>query len=286
MEYAKNWYKKGDALLKEIRQERAAENEVCLWFLGQAGFVIKTGPCIIYVDPILHDYTGGSGEKRLSPPPFPAGAVVDADCFVCTHNHHDHLNLETLLPQARNNSKTLFAVPAPCTGILVEAGISRSRIIAAREGEAINLAGNVSIHPIAAAHSEYLSDNTGADFFLGYIIESNGTRVYHAGDGIVTERLLKTLEKYRPVNIAILPINGMDWERTAHGIIGNMNFQDAAKLARAMDFDVTIPAHYDFLRGNTANPAHFAEVFYELCPEKKFHICALGECFVYRRHQL
>ena len=62
-----------------------------------------------------------------------------------------------------------------------------------------------------------------------------------------------------------------------------MNSEDAAKLARTLDVDLTIPSHFDFLRGNTINPAHFTDVFYALCPEKKFHIPALGERIIYRK---
>ena len=76
---------------------------------------------------------------------------------------------------------------------------------------------------------------------------------------------------------------GSCWERTAQGIIGNMNSEDAAKFARAIDIDLTIPTHFDFLNGNTVNPAHFTDVFYTICPEKKFHIPALGERFIYQK---
>jgi hypothetical protein len=32
---------------------------------------------------------------------------------------------------------------------------------------------------------------------------------------------------------------------------------------------------------NSENPAFFADYMYKLCPEKRFHISALGERFVY-----
>jgi L-ascorbate metabolism protein UlaG (beta-lactamase superfamily) len=83
------------------------------------------------------------------------------------------------------------------------------------------------------------------------------------------------------VNIAILPINGGDWERAGAGIVGNMSAEDAAKFARAIDAELTVPAHYDLLGGNSVNPAFFAESMYRLCPSKKYHIFAPGECFRY-----
>jgi L-ascorbate metabolism protein UlaG (beta-lactamase superfamily) len=106
--------------------------------------------------------------------------------------------------------------------------------------------------------------------------------VYHAGDTWVTPALVRTLKAAGPLNVAILPINGTDWERTERNYIGNMGALDAVKLAQAVPVDVTVPAHYDLMAENSENPALFADYMYRRCPEKRFHICALGEQFIYR----
>jgi L-ascorbate metabolism protein UlaG (beta-lactamase superfamily) len=81
----------------------------------------------------------------------------------------------------------------------------------------------------------------------------------------------------------MLPINGGDWERSARGIIGNMSPLDAVKLGMAVSADLLIPTHYDMIEGNTDSPAAFAAYMYELCPSRKYHIFAPGECFRYAR---
>jgi L-ascorbate metabolism protein UlaG (beta-lactamase superfamily) len=106
--------------------------------------------------------------------------------------------------------------------------------------------------------------------------------IYHAGDTLVTQNLIAALKNLAPLHIAIVPINGSDWERTQAHLAGNMHSEDAAKFVRAIGADLSIPAHYDMMSDNAANPAFFAEAMRRLCPAKKYHIFALGERFVYR----
>jgi L-ascorbate metabolism protein UlaG (beta-lactamase superfamily) len=270
------WYKKGTELLDEIENAKADDGAL-LWFLGQLGFAVKIKDTVIYIDALLNDFPG-----RIYEPPFYTDGSIKADYFLCTHNHGDHLNLKTLLPQARTNPETKFIVPQPSRTVLTEAGIEEERVIGAKEGEAVPLSQGIELFPVAAAHPVYEKDN-GNYTCLGYIIRGNGVCIYHAGDTMVTPQLIETLKKHKPIDIAILPINGADWERTTAGIIGNMNTDDAVKLARTLEIDLTIPAHFDMMNNNSVNPAHFVDVMYRTCPNKKFHIFALGEKFCYQR---
>ncbi|MDR2343976.1 MAG: MBL fold metallo-hydrolase [Spirochaetaceae bacterium] len=278
---AERWYKKGRALQDEIRGAAAEAPRALLWFLGQMGFVVKINGVIIYFDPFLNDFTDENGAGRSYEAPFLPGPSLEADYFVCSHNHADHLNLQTLLPQARTNPKTRFIVPRPFTGLLTDAGIDRVRVVGAQAGLALELDGALTLSPVAAAHTAYETDKNGDDLYLGYVLDGKGCRIYHAGDTVVTPRLVQTLKGFKPLNIAILPVNGGDWERASKGIAANMTVEDAVKLLRVIDADLSVPAHYDLFSGNAVNPSTFAEAMYRLCPSKKYHIFAPGECFRY-----
>ncbi|MDR2795352.1 MAG: MBL fold metallo-hydrolase [Spirochaetaceae bacterium] len=273
------WYKKGKALQDEING--AAAPWALLWFLGQMSFVIKINGVTIYFDPFLNDFTDETGAGRSYGPPFSPDCGLEADYFICSHNHADHLNLRTLLPQAQTNPKTRFIVPRPFTSLLTGAGIDKCRVTGAQSGLKLELDGALTLTPVAAAHTAYEIDENGDDLYLGYVLSGGGCRIYHAGDTLVTPRLVETLQSFGPINIAILPVNGGDWERVGRGIAANMTVEDAAKLARALDADLSVPAHYDLLGGNAVNPSVFAEAMYRLCPSKKYHIFAPGECFHY-----
>jgi L-ascorbate metabolism protein UlaG (beta-lactamase superfamily) len=276
------WYKSGDALLHEIRDSSLGPGMTLLWFLGQHGFIIRMAGRVFYIDVILNDFLDKNGKSSRSyPPPFAPDAPQEVDYFLCTHNHGDHLNPDTLLPLAKANPRTKFVLPMPWRHILINAGIGEDRVLGGREGEDLPLSGGVTLSPVAAAHSEYLQDERGDYLCLGYILRGGNISLYHAGDTLVTPRLVDTLKARGPIDISILPINGSDWERTSRNIIGNMNMEDAVKLARAIGTDLVIPAHYDMMASNSENPALFAAYMYALCPEKKYHVFALGERFCY-----
>ena len=292
------WYKKGKALLDEIADSNPPQGEAYIWFAGQHGFIISLGGLTFYIDVILNDLTDMAGNSlRAYMPPFYPDEIQKVHYVLCTHNHADHLNLDTLLPLAKANPQTRFIVPVSCRGILSAAGIGEERILPARAGTRINLAAHhaphhaqhdCSIVPVFSVHTKYIQDDGERDengdyVSLGYIIKSGGLSVYHSGDTWVTPKLLNVLKEEGPFDIAMLPINGTDWERSGKDCIGNMSPLDAAKLAMAIPVDMTIPSHYDLIAHNSENPASFAHAMYTICPEKRFHIFALGERFIYRK---
>jgi L-ascorbate metabolism protein UlaG (beta-lactamase superfamily) len=288
METQTRWYKQGSVLLKEIESSKPAEGAAWLWYMGQHGFVINLGGMIFYIDVILNDLVDREGKsQREYPPPFASGEARRVDYVLCTHNHGDHLNLKTLLPLAESNPKACFVVPRPFVHLLTDAGISEQRVLGAGDGEELAL-GPVSLLPTVAIHTRFIQDEperdeSGVSLCLGYILKAGGLSIYHAGDTWLTPPLIHDLKAAGPLNIAILPINGTDWERTGNNYIGNMSALDAVKLARAVPVDLTIPTHYDLMAANSENPALFADYMYRHCPEKRFHIFALGERFIYQK---
>jgi len=296
------WYKSGKALLDEIARSRPRKRESYIWFTGQHGFIIRLGETVFYIDVILNDFADESEKiQRVYPPPFDFAETQQVDYVLCTHNHCDHLNLKTLLPLAKTNPLACFVVPSPFKRLLVEAGIGEERVMAARVGESIDLllrrpsekqGGSkiepVTLVPIPAIHTLHVQDDGEKDgngdyVSLGYILKGDGISIYHSGDTWVTPSLVRSLKAHAPLDIAILPINGTDWERTEAGFIGNMGVLDAVKLARTLPVDIVFPSHYDMMTFNSENPARFADSMYALCPEKRFHIFALGERFIYKK---
>jgi L-ascorbate metabolism protein UlaG (beta-lactamase superfamily) len=287
------WYKYGDDLLREIAASRLSEPAAAIWFMGQHGFVIKLGDTVLYIDVILNGFPNKEGkERRTYPPPFSPETVQRLDYYFCTHDHGDHLNLKTLIPLAKANPGVTFIVPKAHRHILIEGGIAEGRVIGADEGETLRLAGGgaaagsgedggILVSPVASAHPVYETDGGGSNLYLGYMIRGGGVSLYHSGDTYVTPRLVETLKKFSPIDVALLPVNGSDWERTAENIIGNISALDAVKLVRALGVDLLVPSHYDLLPGNTENPGILAGYMYGHCPWKKYHVLAPGERFWY-----
>jgi L-ascorbate metabolism protein UlaG (beta-lactamase superfamily) len=259
--------------------------------MGQHGFVINLGGTVLYIDVILNDLPdAGNKSMRVYPPPFDPAEIQRVDYVLCTHDHIDHLNPDTLLPLAKANPHAQFVVPGPRSHLLVEAGINGERVLAAFAGENLVLSGGITLIPVPAVHTRFVQDEGEKDengdyTSLGFVLKGDGLSIYHAGDTWVTPSLIRALKALGPLDIAMLPINGTDWKRTEENCIGNMSPLDAVQLARALPVDLVFPSHYDMIAHNSENPAHFAGLMYALCPEKRFHICALGERFIYRLHK-
>ena len=58
----------------------------------------------------------------------------------------------------------------------------------------------------------------------------------------------------------MLPINGRDAEREARGIVGNLNEDEAARLAGEIETDWLVPMHHDLFEGNRGSPARVVEI--------------------------
>lgn len=276
------WYRRGKELKDEIRQTRLPAFLLAVWYIGQMGVVVKWNDKVICFDPILNDLKWPNGESRRNyESPFEAGERWDVDYVICTHGHADHMNLETLLPLAATNPKIKFIVPEPERQRLNLEGIPADRLLGVRAGDRINLEEGMSLYAVAAAHEIYQTDAEGNHKNLGYILDCGGLRLYHGGDTMVTEKLLNDMSAFVPVSIACLPINGTDFERRGRGIIGNMNYREAAFFAKRIEADLTIPLHYDMVKGNEENPLTFASYMQTFFPNKKYHIMRLGERMIY-----
>ena len=65
-------------------------------FLGQSGYIIKTKKAEIVIDPYLSDSVNRvAGRPRLLPIPIKPSEIY-CDAVVCTHDHLDHLDPETI----------------------------------------------------------------------------------------------------------------------------------------------------------------------------------------------
>lgn len=284
MEQQRSWYKQGPALLSELSNTSFPEKIAALWYLGQSGFGLKIKDLLVFFDPVFADLQDIDGTtRRYYPAPFsPEEAVQTGVSFVfCSHDHLDHLQPETVVPMAKAQPKLKVVVPAPSVKKARSIGIPEGQIIAAHADQLIQLPDGCICTPIPAAHETYELDESGDYKALSYIFQtSDGMKLLHAGDTVVTPELVERLQREHGLDVALLPINGADYKRRLQGVIGNMNSREAADLAADIDVDLVIPCHYDMVFQNGEDPLHFAEYMQTYYPGRKFHMLSLGERFL------
>jgi len=163
--------------MKAIREHLVAPAEAALWWLGQAGYVVRAGDTTVAIDPYLTDSAAANAPEftRLFPPPI-APEELRADICVITHDHLDHLDPETIRRYPAK-AETWFVAPHLTALHLRELGVPTNRVVRLDAGE-IRTLGGVEVRGVFALP-------TGADVLdtTGYLLRfANGRSVYHTSD--------------------------------------------------------------------------------------------------------
>ncbi|HYN89433.1 MAG TPA: MBL fold metallo-hydrolase [Ardenticatenaceae bacterium] len=269
-----------NTLIEQIERLLVPPGQLALWALGQAGFVVKGGATIAYIDPYLSDAIAeGGGPARRFPVPLDPAGVTHARVVFATHEHADHVDPATLVPLMAASPQARLVTSTQGRDLAVDAGIAAERLHTPRLGERVELAGLAYI-PIPAAHYEYEVDAEGHSRWMGFLIECNGVNLYHAGDTIVIPELIEALRDTR-IDVALLPTNGRDFFREQQQLIGNLWPRESVQLATQLGAGVLIPMHNDLFEENRLNPALFFDALERHAPWQRCHLLQPGELYLY-----
>lgn len=279
-----------------ILNTRLTPAQAALFYLGQEGFLIKYQEHYLLIDPYLSDYVDRNccneavKWQRKYPTPISAEQLDFIDYILCSHEHFDHADPETLHTLAQKNPNAKFIIPAPIKDTILSYGIAPKQIIEAVADQKISLAflsadaaaddflqPDASVLPIPSAHEELHIDANGNYKELGYILSLGSLSVYHAGDCCIYDGLAKRLSN---VDVIMLPINGRSYYKLQNDIIGNMTVEEAILLAKETQAGILIPMHHDLYDVNGLNPAVFVDLLSQSSPHQKYHIFAPGERYI------
>ena len=155
-----------------------------------------------------------------------------ADYIFITHGDDDHFSPAEIKKIATSNTLVYGSANCKYTGICKE-------FITVLPGEAVSILPNLSIQTIPAYNSKHPKALQG----LGYVINLDGVKVYHAGD---TERTpeMKTID----CDIALLPL-GQTYTMAS--------VSEAAESAKDVKAEVAIPMHFGLWEGKTSDAETF-----------------------------
>lgn len=227
--------------MKTILDHKLLTSEAALWWLGQAGYVVRVAGLTVVIDPYLSDSAGTDSPEfsRRYPPPIKP-EELSADIIIITHDHLDHLDPDTL-SHYKKKKDTWFVAPRLAAKKLPGLGIPEDRIVTVNVGET-KLFDSHEVTGIFALP-------TGVDVLdtTGYLIKfANGRSIYHTSDTWFHSIVLSAAPK--EVEVMLVPINGK-W--------GNPGPEQAAAFAQAVQPTFVMPNHYDMMELNAENPASF-----------------------------
>lgn len=254
-------------LIKLIKDTIVKTNQIAIFWLGQAGFVIKDqNDTILAIDPYLTDCCERIyGFKRLSAKLISPDQLTP-DLLLISHHHEDHLDVEAV-PVMAKSSKMKIIGSKTAIHTCAAMGINNKTLYSMIPGDRIEV-NDIFIEAIFADHGRLVPDA------IGFVIDIHGIRVYYSGDTAYRPEILKTFNSFAP-NISILPINGA---------YGNLNAYEASKLAKEIGSKIVIPCHYWTFKehcSQNSNPLIFSEELSKQAPQCKIVFMAHGEGYIY-----
>lgn len=206
---------------------------ITIRYLGQSGYILTSGDTVLVIDPYLsNSVERAAGRSRSLPIPIRPESLI-CDAVICTHEHLDHLDPDTV---ASIQGNCLFISTHRGKEILTRAG--KQNTVALSEGETITV-GDFEITAVFANHTVEA---------FGLIIKVCGKTLYFSGDTLYHEKLL-TISKHNP-DITFICINGR---------LGNLNVSEALRVAKHIGSKINIPNHYDMFSSNSEDPKLFTE---------------------------
>ena len=258
-------------VLDEIR---AHHNGIAIWWVGNAGWLIKSGNLLIGADLDL------SMDEKVQPPPITARELAaELDIAFVSHHHGDHCNVPTIKELARG-SRCTFVLPRPCLKEVGELGIARERIIVPEPLQPFDVKG-IHVEPVHAIHGnqEFTVLTREPDFVekiahnCGYVFNIGGKRFFHPGDSVLTEE-----------HLALKNIDVLFVSPTVH----NMHTDRSMILINHLQPAYVFPQHFGTYRETEAEAfwmhGYPDELKLRLSQElqKRYHKLSLGEKFEIR----
>lgn len=271
--------RQGKSLAQEIREAKANGHAQSfdIWWLGQSGFLIQWNKKCLLFDPYLSDsltrkYAGtNKPHERMSELVIRPELLDCIDVVTSSHNHTDHLDAETLLPLFQVNPKIQFVIPEANRSFVVDRLTCDVNFpIGLNDGDT-KVVNDFTFHGVPAAHNFIERDEQGRCKFMGFVVKFGNFIVYHSGDTLWYEDMVKTLKPF-DIDVAFLPINGND---PARGVAGNLNCKEAALLGKEIGARLVIPHHYDLFLFNTADVDEFEKQANQF--NQSYRILKLGE---------
>ncbi|MGH9469810.1 MAG: MBL fold metallo-hydrolase [Terriglobia bacterium] len=191
---------------------------------------------------IAHDTFRIAGSKVIYTDPFKVEKKDKADVIVLSHDHFDHLSSEDLEKVCTAETR-IVASPLCKDGLK---NVKAKQVTYIEPGQKAQV-DSVEIEAVPAYNVNKFK-SPGEPFHpkekpgLGFIIQMDGTRVYHAGDSDLIPEM-----KSIKCDVALLPVSGT-YVMTA---------EEAAQAAAAIHPRIAIPMHYGAIVGTEADAQKF-----------------------------
>ncbi|MBY0443059.1 MAG: MBL fold metallo-hydrolase [Mycobacteriaceae bacterium] len=178
------------------------------WY-GHSTVLLEIDGYRVLTDPVWSNRCSPSGligPQRLHPVPRQLETLPAVDAVVISHDHYDHLDVETIIALARLQ-RAQFFVPLGVGAHLRQWGIAEQRIVEldwyqqARVDEL-----TLTCTPARHFSGRFLDRNV--TLWASWVLAGPKHRVYFAGDTGYTKTFARIGAEYGPFELTLMPIGG------------------------------------------------------------------------------
>jgi N-acyl-phosphatidylethanolamine-hydrolysing phospholipase D len=192
-------------------RENATHSTPSVTWVGHATLLVQMGHQSFLTDPIWSDTASPvsfAGPRRHVAPGIAIDDLPPIDFVVISHNHYDHLDLETLARLAERRPATRFYVPLGNGDLLREAGITG--VVELNWGESAEQ-GGLRIFCLPTQHwsARGVGDERRA-LWSSWAVVSDDRRFYFAGDTGMFDGFGAIGEALGPFDLAAMPIGAYE----------------------------------------------------------------------------
>lgn len=174
------------------------------WF-GHASTLLEIDGVRVLTDPVWSERTSPvtwAGPKRWFAPPISIADVPSIDAVVISHDHYDHLDMQTVI--ALNEKGTTFVVPLGLGAHLEYWGVPASRIVELDWWERTQLSGLEIVCTPARHASGRGPFNKDSTLWAGYALITGQHRVFFSGDTGLFPEMRRIGEELGPFDLTMI----------------------------------------------------------------------------------
>ena len=202
-------------------------------YLGQAGLLFERDNFKIMIDPYLSDSVEKINPKNYRRVPVDESYLkLKPDVMIFTHNHLDHYDPETVTHFIDENSNITVLAPKSVWDEVRKIGGNNNYVLFNRHTEWTQ--NGIKFTAVKAEHSDITP--------IGVIIDDGERKYYVTGDTLYNEEIFADIPS--DIYALFLPVNGVG---------NNMNMTDAARFAKRINAERTVPIHIGMFDELTAD---------------------------------
>jgi L-ascorbate metabolism protein UlaG (beta-lactamase superfamily) len=183
------------------------------WY-GHASALVEIENCRVLIDPVWGEKVSPShlvGPTRLHPPPVSLAAIGPVDAVVISHDHYDHLDMQTIRTLAADEITT-FLVPLGVGAHLERWGVARDRIVELDWHESTTVAG-VRFTVTPARHFSGRGLRRDTTLWGSWVLAGAKRRLFYSGDTGYFDGFARIGEQYGPFDATLVQVGayGEGW---------------------------------------------------------------------------